>query len=268
MSASLNNDLHTQVLRDGFVVIPGLFTEQEIDSLRDEVKSFFQKEGRHANFGLTQADAMSRIPSIRWLLTHKNLLAAFRQVAGRDDIQFTFHSDAHSDLLGDWHTDTQAYFKPEEVRTDDFQVYKVGIYLQDHAGNNAQGLTVSKGSHLSGRVERDRVEALHSRSGDVIIFDVRIFHHGDLMRFHEKVCNRLLPTESLKVKFGELFRRITGRKGKLSIFFTFGVPNEYTTEFAKRNMVRQNKQNQIAHSRPPEELVELLKSNHIPYVPL
>ena len=268
MSQVSENKLREKVLKDGYVVLPGLFTEQEIESLRKDVKEYFETAGRLANFGLTQPDAMSRIPSIRWLLYHEKLLAAFREVAGRDDIQFTFHSDAHSNLLGDWHTDTQAYFKPEEVRDDDFQVFKAGIYLQDHLGHNAQGLTVSEGSHLSAKVENERVKPLPSRAGDVIIFDVRLFHHGDRIRFFEKVCNRIIPSDAAKARLGILLRRLMGRKEKLSIFFTFGAPNEHTTEFSKRNMVRQNKQNRIDHSRPPGELVELLESSRIPYVSL
>lgn len=259
--------LRERILRDGYVTIPQVLTTDEIASLAATVKEHFRHNGLKIHFGQAQPDAMCRIPDIRWLLTHEKLLAAFKEVAGRDDIQFTFHSDAHSNAVGGWHTDTQAYFRPDEVRGDDFQVYKVGIYLQDHIGNN-QGLTVSEGSHLSGRVEPDKVRALPTRAGDIILFDVRIFHHGDKNNLIYRLSDRLIRSGSLKTKCAAIFRKLTGRRDKRSIFYTFGVPNVNTHEFSKRNMARQNRQNKIDHSRPPQELIDLLESHEIPYVSL
>lgn len=267
LSSNLTSDLHERVMRNGYVTIPDMLTDAEVASLTAAVKEHFRNNGRYINFGVTQPDAMSRIPAIRWLLTHEKLLSAFREVTGRDDIQFTFHSDAHSNLIGGWHTDTQAYFKPEEVQSDEFQVYKVGIYLQDHLGNN-QGLTVSEGSHRSGKIEHSRVQPLSTKVGDVIIFDVRLYHHGDKSRFVERACNRLIRSESMKMRIGMIMRWLLGRQDKRSIFFTFGAPNESTYEFSKRNMARQNRQNKINHSRPPQELIELLQACDVPYVSL
>lgn len=267
LATELACDLRERVLCDGYVTIPDMFTAAEIESLTGAVEDYFHHHGQHLNFGLTQPDAMSRIPAIRWLLTHEKLLSAFRNVAGRNDIQFTFHSDAHSNVIGGWHTDTQAYFDPDEIRGDEFQVYKVGIYLQDHLDAN-QGLTVSAGSHQSEKVEPSRVCSLPTRAGDVIIFDVRLYHHGDKMRFVERVCNRLIRSQRIKARLGIIMRSLLRRRDKRSIFFTFGAPNVQTLEFARRNMVRQNSQNKIAHSRPPRELIELLDSREVPYVAL
>lgn len=266
-TANTVSRLREQVLRDGYVSIPEMLTRAEIERLTEAVTDHFRDRGQRMSFGLTQPDAMSRIPSIRWLLTHQKLLAAFREVAGGDDVQFTFHSDAHSNLIGGWHTDTQAYFKPEEIRGDDFQVYKVGIYLQDHLGNG-QGLTVSAGSHRSEKIEASKIRPLPTKAGDIIIFDVRILHHGDKMRFVERVCNKLIRSESLKACIGTVMRRLLGRRDKRSIFFTFGAPNDLTCEFAKRNMARQNRQNKVDHSQRPQELIELLQAHEVPYVAL
>jgi ectoine hydroxylase-related dioxygenase (phytanoyl-CoA dioxygenase family) len=259
--------LREQVLRDGYVCIPELFTTEEIERLNEAVKEHFRDHGQRMSFGLTQPDAMSRIPAIRWLLTHEKLLAAFREIAGSDQVQFTFHSDAHSNLIGGWHTETQAYFSPEETRGHAFQVYKVGIYLQDHLGNG-QGLTVSAGSHQSEKIEVSKIRPVPTKAGDVIIFDVRILHHGDKMRFVERVCNKLIRSENLKARLGSVMRKVLGRRDKRSIFFTFGAPNDLTSEFARRNMARQNRQNKVDHSQRPQELIELLQAHEVPYVAL
>lgn len=257
-----------RVLRDGYATFSGVLTPEEVQKVRAAVVRFFDGAGRLYDFGKTQPDAFARVPEIRWLITHPKILAAVRQAAGRDDIQFTFHSDCHMNMLSGWHTDTGAYFKTEEVAPEDFQVYKVGIYLQDHV-ENGQGLTVSEGSHVApNRRLDDRIKPLHTRAGDIIVFDVRVWHVGDEKRLFEKVFGKVAPSEAVKYKAGFLFRRLTGRQEKVSVFFTYGVPNRHTLEFSRRNMARQNKQNGIDHSRPPADLVQLLRSGGVDMVAL
>lgn len=256
------------MLRDGYVTFKGVLSPKEVEQVRGEIYKFFDKAGRFYDFGKTQPDAFSQVPKIRWLITHPGVLAAVRSAAGTDEIQFTFHSDCHMNMLSGWHTDTGAYFKSDEVAPKDFQVFKVGIYLQDHMVN-AQGLTVSEGSHHAPNgILRDRVKALHTQAGDIIVFDVRIWHVGDEKKLFEKVVGKVVRSEPTKYKMGGVFRKFTGRVDKLSVFFTYGLPNNHTLEFSKRNMTRQNKQNGISNSIPPKDLVDLLRQGQVKMVPM
>lgn len=256
------------ILRDGYVAFSGVLAADEIKSIRRAVVSFFKTGGRLYDYGLTQPDAFSSVPAIRWLITHPGILEAVRKCAGRDDIQFTFHSDCHMNMLSGWHTDTGAYFTTEEVAPAEFQVYKVGIYLQDHF-ENSQGLTVSEGSHLPpNRLNPARVKPLKTRAGDIIVFDTRIWHVGDQKRLHEKIFGKIVRNEKIKYEAGFAFRKLMGRQEKISVFFTYGAPNVHTLEFSKRNMVRQNRQCGIQHSTPPPDLISLLESGHVDMAPL
>lgn len=255
--------IRESILREGCVTFSGVLTQDEVQRIRSAVVDFFKTGGHLYDYGITQPDAFSNIPTIRWLITHPHILQAVRASAGRHDIQFTFHSDCHMNMLSGWHTDTGAYFTTEEVAPDDFQVYKVGIYLQDHF-ENSQGLTVSEGSHLApNRRNMDRVKSLKTRAGDIIVFDTRIWHVGDQKRLHEKIFGKLAPSEKIKYKAGFLFRKIIGKQEKVSVFFTYGAPNTHTLEFSRRNMARQNRQRGINHSSPPPELIEVLKSAQV-----
>lgn len=269
MQSQCFSSVREQVVRNGYATFAQVLTPEEVERIRTAVVNFFEQSGIPRFFGKTQPDAFSRIPEIRWLITHPKILAAVCQCAGRDDIQFTFHSDCHMNMLSGWHTDTEAYFTSEESAPEDFQVFKVGIYLQDHLHDN-QGLTVSEGSHLPpNRLLRDRIKALNTRAGDIIVFDVRLWHAGDQTNFLEKVFNKLAPNEDIKYRAGLLFRLLSGRKQKVSVFFTYGAPNQYTLEFSRRNMIRQNKQNGIDYSHPPaEDLVQLLHRKRVDMVNL
>lgn len=248
----------------GFALAKGVFSHEEIATLRDEVNHFFRDQGRCYDFGKTQPDAMSRIPSLRRLIVDSRMLDLARAAAGRDDIQFTFHSDAHQNMLSGWHTDTQAYFSREESSPADFEVHKIGIYLQDHTSNK-QGLTVVPGSHKERTLRAEAAEALSTGVGDVVIFDVRIFHHGDKKQWHERVLRKILPNESTAYTAGTMLRKLAGRADKLSIFFTYGWPNEHTRQFALRNMKRQIAQNGHASREGWRDAAELLRHHGVPF---
>ncbi|WP_437229276.1 phytanoyl-CoA dioxygenase family protein [Planctomicrobium sp. SH661] len=230
---------------NGYAVYRSIFTPDEIEKLRSTIANHFTSAGKYFEFGKIQPDAFGKISEIRWACSHPPLVAAFHECTGIDDLRYTYHSDVHMNALSNWHTDTQAYFTPKEVLVDDFRVYKVGIYLQDHL-ENGQGLTVCEGSHLTGAINPENTKTLSTKAGDVIIFDVRIYHHGDMKNFAERVVNKITKNGAVNFRVGKIIRKLTNRADKLSLFFTYGANNEMTREFSIRNMKRQNRQNGVA----------------------
>ena len=255
-------------MNDGYAIFPGALSTDEVASVRAAVTEYFKVGGNLYDYGMTQPDAFSLVPSIRWLITHDAIVDAVKLCAGRDDVQFTFQSDCHMNMLSGWHTDTGAYFTREEVSPDDFQVFKVGIYLQDHF-DNAQGLTVSPGSHLPPNLRNPSVTSpVKTRAGDIIVFDTRIWHVGDQKKLHEKIFGKLVRSEKVKYAAGGLFRRLTGRVEKVSVFFSYGVPNAHTLAFAQRTTQRQDRQNGVKVSQQPEALIKELRARGMPFVNL
>lgn len=263
MTIKRNTSQSEQMREKGYVTFKSVLTPEEIDKLRKAVSNYFEKEGRYLDFGKTQPDAFAKLPDIRWVLCHEGILDAVRKAIGSDDLRYTYHSDIHKNVLGNWHTDTQAYFTAEEVLTDQFRVFKVGIYLQDHS-ENTQGLTVCEGSQDTGVIDSVHVKPVPTSAGDIIVFDVRILHHGDMKNFAEKVIGKVVRSNGVKYRINSWTRAMLGRTDKLSLFFTFGVNNGTTREFAVRNMARQNKQNGVSSGVESDlELAELLKKSSV-----
>jgi hypothetical protein len=83
-------------------------------------------------------------------------------------------------------------------------------------------------------VEHGPVEALRTRCGDIVVFDIRLTHAGQLPDLVElallKTARRLaLPSLGYRLKEG--WRRSLGKQEKLSVFFTYGAPGADTDDF-------------------------------------
>ncbi len=255
----IDENLTDKIENDGFVVIRDVLSKNEIKKLREIVNNHFSHKGIPAHSGLTQPNAAVEVPAISWLFCHPKILAIMRHLLKQEEIMFTSHCDVHSRILSGWHKDDGmtvmdgGYFGQPTYKNQDCRVYKVAIYLQDHIRDRG-GLTVRKGSHKFSSLDRGEEVHLKTHAGDAVIFDVRLTHTGQRdvvpipwakkpIKLFGKILNRLLGIETSKINHDlkEIYDNITG--GKLSIFFTYGIPNEYTQSFAINNMKRQIIQN-------------------------
>jgi hypothetical protein len=226
--------------------------------------------------GQKQANAAVEVPAIQWLYFHPNVLSCFRQALGTDSIMFTSHADVQKDILGGWHkddgTDAAApdmtgYFSKFAYGIDDCKVYKMGIYLQDHQ-NDAAGLSVREGSHRTKSWSEGPVRYTGGPAGSVVVFDVRITHTGQLRtRLQRKLIDlaSYLPKQYFEPAFAKArrsYRAAVGRE-RIAMFFTFGMPNEHTIEFATSNMRRQLKLEPGTNPKLPPNVRQAFESNHV-----
>ncbi len=237
----------------GYYLFPQVLTKDEIQSLRASSQRYFKRAGRRfPGGGKKVANAAVEVPEVNWLFLHDKVLDCFRRALGTDSIMFTSHADVQKDILGGWHKDDgtsdgnstdSGYFSTFAYDADDCRVYKMGVYLQDHDAN-AGGLFVREGSHRSKSYTDGREIYLGGRAGDVVLFDVRITHTGEKKTRLQK---RLFPTTAGRLRrminkaasrLRAGYRAALGRE-RICIFFTFGICNHYTIEFAKSNMLRQ-----------------------------
>ncbi len=258
----INNNLTKQITDDGFVLIRNLLSQDEIKQLRKKVKDYFNNKGVNLNKGLTQPNAAVEFPEISWIFYHPKILQVMSQLLGEQQIMFTSHCDIHCQTLSAWHKDDGmtvmdgGYFGQPMYGNEDCRVYKVAIYLQDHFHNNG-GLTVRKGSHKYPSLDRGEEVYLKTKAGDAIVFDVRLTHTGQRdivpiplvkkpIGLFKRILNRLFRINYAKIDryLKSIYDKISGER--LSIFFTYGLPNEYTKSFAINNMKRQMKQNESA----------------------
>ncbi|MDJ0598252.1 MAG: phytanoyl-CoA dioxygenase family protein [Crocosphaera sp.] len=274
-----NKNLSNEVINNGFILLPNMLSNIEIKTLRKLIKNHFRYHGVSANSGLTQPNAAVEIPELGWLFYHPKILAVMRQLLGQEQIMFTSHCDVHCRTLSAWHKDDGmkvmegGYFGFPAYNKEDCQVYKIALYLQDHHHNKA-GLTVRKGSHKFSDINQGEEVYLKTKAGDIIIFDVRLTHTGQKDIFPIEFLNK--PNSLLKKGLNKIFN-ISPQKSdqylkeiydylfgdRLSIFFTYGLPNEYTKNFAINNMKRQLEQNKNSHLFISQETKKYFLQNNV-----
>lgn len=257
----MNQDLISTLKNDGFVIVRNIFSNYEISQLRKLVNKHFKTKGISANSGLTQPNAAVEIPEISWLFYHPKILTIMSELLRQEKTMFTSHCDVHSGTLSAWHKDDGmavmdgGYFGKPTYDELNCCVYKVAIYLQDHV-HNRSGLTVKKGSHRVSALDCGEEVYLKTRVGDVVIFDVRLTHTGQRdavpicqfqkpLRLAKRIVGKLWKIEEQKIDnfLRKKYHQISGDEERLSIFFTYGISNEYTKKFAVNNMKRQILQN-------------------------
>ncbi len=251
--------------RDGFIIIKNVFSEKEVLKLKDLLKSQLKKKGlkRSKNeLGTDLLNAAVEIPQLDWVFSNNKILKIMKNLIS-EEIIFTCHCDAFMGIMSPWHKDdgtgltgkSKGYFEEYTYGRKDVQVYKVVLYLQDHKRNSA-GLSVVKGSHKT-NYESTKLKfnneniTLHTTAGDIIIFDVRLTHSGQTevipLKWNsgniwiKKIQNLIKKIPKINTLFyliaGFLHQKLFGNK--VSLFWTYGANNHWTSKFAKNNMKRQ-----------------------------
>jgi hypothetical protein len=268
MDGQQNDDLAHRMSHDGYAVVRNFFDAAEIARLREIVAAHFKRRGNRHNLGQTQPNAAIEVPDLSWLYSMPKVINLFRQALATDDVVFTCHCDIHNSMLSGWHKDSGesrgGYFHGDYFRAEDCKVYKMAVYLQDHYGTG-DGLSVRAASHHDPNRTVGKEVAIDTRSGDVILFDVRLTHAGQrpstieraLMRMNGILGgtpdkNDVWPVYAAR----KLYCRLRGASDRLSIFFTFGYPNEFTEQFSRANMLRQIEQNGGKAGVLPADLVQ------------
>ncbi|WP_374157615.1 phytanoyl-CoA dioxygenase family protein [Mycobacterium sp. G7A2] len=253
--------------KDGIFIVRDALSQDEIEELRDILVHYLPRRGRRFGLGKTQPNAAQQAPELAFVFAHPRILAVVKQVLGETDVVFTGHCDIHMNMLSGWHKDSGetvpgGYFTGPYMSSEDCRVYKVAIYLQDTGKRD--GFTARLGSHREVDLSVGEAVSVQSRRGDIVVFDVRITHTGQLPDPVEKGLKGL----NLALNHGHRDRedrqwvsrikssywKLIGRRDRLSVFFTYGAPNSFTDDFARANMSRQARQGSVGPSAglPPE----------------
>jgi hypothetical protein len=257
----------TAALREaGAFLVRGILNPEEIQLARRQVNENVDAAGKPISLGRTLPNAAILSPDINWLVAHPGIVGVFKEVLG-EQVVFTGHCDIHKNLLSGWHKDSGehigGYFSGDYFSAPDCRVYKAAVYLQDATVDD--GLTVRLGSHRTA-LHRGVECWIPSKAGDVVFFDVRLSHTGQLPDVIENVIKAASRMRSKAdrhdprwaTNLRSAYSRLRGRRDRLSVFFTYGYPNDYTHEFARVNMDRQLVQSNDSFRVLPGDLVSSL----------
>lgn len=216
--------MNESLQNNGFVVIPNVYTAQEIDRMRAVSLNYFQNGGGFKNSGGHAKPDWIKEDSLNELLNIFDMKKIEKIVSGYvgENVSFIGHNDLHLNRSVGWHKDQlngearkfQIHSPWEIIKDQVMKIYKVNFYLQDHSKNN-DGLAVRVGSHKSPEMNQGIIKQIFSKSGDIVLFDQRITHRA----------------------------KWSGGYDRLLICVGFGVKNIFFDEFKKGTQYRQNKQN-------------------------
>ena len=270
-------DMRQALDDDGIFVVRNALSQAEIGELRDILLRHLPRRGLRFSLGKTQPNAAEKVPDLAFIFAHPRILTVVKQVLGETNVVFTGHCDIHMNMLSGWHKDSGetvpgGYFTGPYMTSADCRVFKVAIYLQDTGRRDS--FTARLGSHRETDLSIGKEISVQSRTGDIVVFDVRITHTGQLPDPFEKGLKGL----SLALNRGQrhredpawvsrvkaLYWKLIGRRDRLSVFFTFGAANTFTYDFARANMSRQARQGAACGSAGlPPKLRDALESEGV-----
>jgi hypothetical protein len=239
-----------EISLNGFVVLEGLLPRDFMQSERAKIETELRKKGLHKSGGTVLPNAAFSGSTIRDLICNVNVVKSVRDILDSETPIFTLEADLHRNYLASgWHKDTgesvmpDGYFGLDPIGRDDCRVVKVAIYFQDHSEQG--GLTVRAGSHKFTDLDTGVAQELHTRLGDIVIFDVRVTHRGLLPSVSDAAMSRLCDLMPVGDKGRVLARSrslknsLRHRPDRVAAYFAYGVDKPSTEIFASRNMMRQ-----------------------------
>ena len=263
--------LRQQLKEDGYVVIPALLSIDETLKYRDIIKDYFESGKNYSTYtngGMGVSNSFGFIADLRTLLSNKKITEVVSKICDHD-LYYLHHCDAHYNRLSAWHKDSSHYVRNQwEERDGDesFLLYKLALYLQDHS-SDSNALTVRAGSHMIDDLVSGKEVVLKPKLGDVILFDQRISHVGKQYDLKDKIVNRVFKfDQSKRSKAAALARKVFKEKDKFSIFWGVGQNNEFSKEFSKNIIARQNKQNSTESTRIYTEVIGYLREHNVKYL--
>ena len=182
--------MNESLRNNGFVVIPHVYTTEEIDKMRSISLNYFQNGGGFKNAGghakpdWIKEDNLSDLLN---LFDMKKIETIVSHHVG-ENVSFIGHNDLHLNRSVGWHKDQlngearrfQIHSPWETIEDQTMKIYKVNFYLQDHSKNN-DGLTVRAGSHKYPELNRGIVKQVFPKSGDIVLSDQRITHKAKMV---------------------------------------------------------------------------------------
>ena len=234
-----------QLKEKGYVILSDIYTLEDIKSLRSILSNHFKEHGISIQEGKAQPNALLHVPELKTYIFNDKIIKSLRELLGDEQLMFTFHSDIHKSLKSGWHKDDgtsrgTGYFGEYTYDFEDCQVIKLGVYLQNHY-NNRGGLVVRPGSHRKKELTFGKDEYVPTRVGDVVAFDVRLNHTGQIEPTPHPFLNKMIRKLHINPKKAKwLSDKLFGER--YALFFTYGRNNHFTTAFSKGNMERQELQ--------------------------
>lgn len=243
----LSPDQVDSLKRDGYLIIKGVFTKEEVEQVKSLASNFCGLNDYKAS---PVGDAMSLDGMADFLLDERFVNIA-KDVLGEEVIYFgdsTLHCKPNERIF---HKDARSDFA--DPGRSEYPIYRMGIFFQDHVGHSG-GIKFRRGSHkkvllapnflrqllsgikgvVTGKLAFSSLmntgEVVNARSeiGDVVIWNLRTDHSGGAVLLKDAPDKALLPSEDEKVPDE---KKLPEHETRMAIFSAFAAPSDATEAY-------------------------------------
>ena len=179
-------NVRDKINNDGYLVIPKVFTKNEIDEFKTEITQYTRTKFKNIH-GKSIIDPINKHPliSISKILNNTIINDTLLNIFQTPNYRFCQHNDISIDRVVGWHKDKlngiYSKYQTRDIWTtyqnEKHEILKVLIYLQDHK-EKQDGLRIIPKSHHDRKITKDNSIHIDIEAGDILIFDQRITHRG------------------------------------------------------------------------------------------
>ena len=243
----------------GYYVIEGGIPEEYVKIFKKTIVGYFSGPNTAVEGNTAQPNALNneKLFALHDIFSLNTLMDPMRELLD-NEVCFLHNFDVHHNFLAlGWHDDTQirhliikpknySFLDEDLTENNPFRVYNLAVYLQDHldgralsvyAGSHKNGIGAGTVEDISGRqrdISQEEIN-LSVRAGDVVVFDERLFHHGN----------------------------VGANNDRSTIFFGLGAKNVHSYYSAKGSIQRMIKETGIKEYKMCPEAVKALKENNV-----
>jgi Phytanoyl-CoA dioxygenase (PhyH) len=222
----------------GYTLVKGLFHQDEIEALREAatIAMAYRLERGLADVsggGAVRAtgDLLS-IDELRGVLLDPRVVGVVSQLLGGQPAYF---GDSNVRIGAGGRLGWQCH--RDNVDKDDlngpdwrdpYPLLRCGLYLEDHARHSA-GLGLIPGSHRGRHAPRAGRRIVASEVGDLVAWDLRILHTGQMTRFRPFLSLAVPP--SLGAALARFGLEVPEERERIALFLTFGIRGDHLTHY-------------------------------------
>jgi hypothetical protein len=230
---------HATLVRTGYTVVQDLLTGDEVERLRETAGAAIDQlaaedlasteHGRDGTLRASTCDLLS-IPSLRGVLLDARLLAVIEQLLGGPPCYFG-DSSVRVGKTGTraWHRDNvdRVRWRGGPDWLDPYPLLRCGLYLQDQARHSG-GLALRPCSNRPGRRLPTLPRLVRAKAGDLVAWDLRTVHSGEVVRARGLPGLALNPR--LQTRLPESMR-VPDDRERIVMFMTFGLPGPHLDHY-------------------------------------
>jgi Phytanoyl-CoA dioxygenase (PhyH) len=223
----------------GYAIVRRLFDPADIELLREVVvETVAEREaqgrvytdpGVEGTIRWLDSDLLS-IPALRHVLLDRRLRAVIGEMLDGEPL---YYGDSSLRIgkngVRGWHRDNvnRRRWSGGPDWQGAYPLVRCGLYLQDQSSHSG-GLSMRLGSHQLGRVRPSLPKLLDLRIGDLVAWNMRTVHSGEVVRMRGLPSFPLNPR--LQTRLPETIRVPEGRE-RIAIFVSFGLPSVHLDNY-------------------------------------